>query len=359
MRKTMLVAAWNSVKGMAHRGVWKQCLQSLLLLFGLCLGTGMPKIYAQAAQAPVSHGNLIYEGGRGSASLYAEDIHLLEEKIFTIPERCFDPVCYGHTHNWEYGRIDERTHTRHCAECGEANDLTSPHRAGSWERDTIFYGGNSYPAKRYTCVCGYQWSMEMSHTLIYEAVDEGNHQGRCALDGTPYCRGCEPSVEEHYTWYYEMGEDELHHEKICFDCGCRMEETCSFDEMEGDESRRVCVCGRSVEREEGSETPEADDAPEPSDEPETEEPPEVPDEPGTEDEPGLPDESGTEDAPETPDKPETGDTPETPDKPETGDTPETPDESGTGNTSETPDPPVTEDMPITPEPLTATLPESG
>lgn len=328
MRKAMRKAPENSVKGIAHRGVWKQCLQILFLLFGLCLGAGMPKIYAKAAQAPVSHGNLIYEGRQGIASLYASDIHLLEEKISTIPEQCFDPVWYSHTHNWEYCRINERTHTRHCAECGDANDLTSPHRAGSWERDTVFYEGNSYPAKRYTCACGYQWRTEMNHTLIYEAVDEVNHRGRCALDGTPYCQGCEPSLEEHYAWYYEMGEDDFHHEKICYDCGYRVEEDCRFDETEDEESRRVCVCGRSAEREEGSETPEAGDTPETPDEPETGEPPEAPDEPETED------------APETPDEPEIGDTPETPDEPETGD------ESGTGDAPITPvisDPHETED----------------
>lgn len=302
-----------------------QCLKTLLLLLGLCLGTGMPKICAKAAQTPVSHGNLIYEGRGASASLYAADIHLLEEKISTIPEQCFDPVWYGHTHNWEYCRINERTHTRHCADCGDANDLTGPHRADSWEHDTIFYKGNSYPAKRYTCACGYQWSMEMRHTLIYEAVDEMNHQVRCALDGSPYCQGCEPSVEEHYAWYYEMDEDELHHEKICIDCGYRIKEACSFDETEGDESLRVCVCGRSAESEEESETPETDDKPETPNEPETGDPPE------------LPDESGTEDTAENPDEPETDDAPENPDEPESDDAPGIPDEPGEEDTTEIPD----------------------
>lgn len=221
------------MRKIVQRRVGKQLLQTLLLLIGLCFGVRMSNVQAQAAGTSVSHGNLIYEGGRESAALYAADIHLLEEKISTIPERCFDPIWYAHTHHWEYCRINERTHARHCADCGDANDLTSPHRADSWEHDTIFYEGNSYPAKRFACACGYQWSMEMSHTLIYEAVDEVNHQGRCALDGTPYCQGCEPSVEEHYAWYYEMGEDEIHHVKICVDCGYRVEEVCSFDETEG------------------------------------------------------------------------------------------------------------------------------
>lgn len=317
MRKAMRIAARNLAKGIVHRGVWKSCLISLLLLLGLCLGTGMPKIYAKAAQASVSHGNLIYEGKRGSAALYAADIHLLEEKISTIPDQCFDPVCYAHTHNWEYCRINEKTHTRHCADCGDANDLTSPHRADSWEHDTIFYEGKSYPARRFTCACGYQWSVEMSHTLIYEAVDEVNHQGRCALDGTPYCQGCEPSVEEHYAWYYERGEDEAHHEKICVDCGYRIKEVCSFDETDDDESLRVCVCGRSAEREEGPETPEAGDTPEISDKPETGDPPEAPNESGTENAPDTPDESESEDTPGTADESENEDTAEMPDTSET------------------------------------------
>lgn len=285
----------------------------LFLLFVLCLGAGMPKMYVKAAQTFVSHGNLIYEEGYRNASFYAEDIFLLEEKLSSIPERCFDPTCYAHTHNWEYCRINERTHTRHCADCGDANDLTSDHRADRWESDTIIHEGKSYPAKRFTCACGYQWRMELSHTITYEAVDEWSHRGRCALDGTSYCQGCEPLVEEHYAWYYEMCEEELHHEKICFDCGYQIEEACSFIETEGDEGQLVCICGRSVEREEESETP---------DKPETEDPPEAPDEPESEDPPEASDESESEDAPGTPDESENEEQPGTPDESENEETSE-------------------------------------
>lgn len=319
-----------------------------LLLAVLCFGVKMPNVHAEAARASVSYGNLIYEGSRGSASLYAADIRFLEEKISAIPERCFDPAFYAHIHNWEYCRINENTHTRHCAECGDANDLTSSHRADSWKRDTIIYKGKGYPGKRFTCACGYQWSMETGHTPVYEVVDEMNHRSRCALDGTPYCRGCEPSLEEHYAWYYEMEEDGSHHEKICFDCGFRMEETCSFEKADEDDDLSVCICGRIAERKEESETP---------DKPETGDPPEAADESESEETPGTSDESGSEEAPGTGDTPETPDPPGTPDEPGDEDMPATPDEPGheeapgTGDTPETPDPPGTPDEPETEETL--------
>lgn len=258
---------------------------------------------------------------------------MLEGKISTIPERCFDPVCYAHTHNWEYCRINERTHTRHCEDCGEVNDLTSVHRADRWESDTIFHEGRTYPAKCFTCACGYRWRMELDHTITYETVDESSHRGRCVLDGTVYCQGYEPSVEEHYAWYYEMDEDGIHHEKICFDCGCRMEEVCRFSEADEDENLRVCICGRSAEREEESETP---------DKPETGEPTEDPNEPGSEDPPGTSDEPGDEDPPEIPDESENDDPPETADESEN-------DESE-NDESENEDPPGTPDEPGSEEP---------
>lgn len=338
----------KTTRGIVRRRMGIQLLQTLLLLIGLCFGVRMPNVHAQTVSTCSSHGNLVYEGKRGSVALYAADIRLLEEKISTIPERCFDPVCYAHTHNWEYCRINEKTHTRHCTDCGEANDLTSSHRADSWERDTFFYEGKAYPGKRFTCVCGYQWSMELSHTMIFEVLDEVNHHSRCALDGTPYCRGCEPSVEEHYAWYYEMGDDEFHHEKICFDCGFQIEETCCFDVAEDEEGRHACICGRREKREEESET---------SDEPETGEHPGDPDEPGAEDVPETPDEPGTEDVPETPDEPGTEDAPETPDAPEINDPSETPDEPETGGVPETPALPGTGDAPVAPE--MSALPGAG
>lgn len=73
--------------------MWKPLLRTLLLLTTvLYFGVKMPNVQAQTEGTCISHGNLIYEGKRGSAALYAADIHLLEEKISTIPEQCFDPA---------------------------------------------------------------------------------------------------------------------------------------------------------------------------------------------------------------------------------------------------------------------------
>lgn len=320
----------KSLEEIVHRRVG----QILLLLFVLCLGTGIPKMYVKAAQTSVSHGNLIYGEGYRNASLYAEDIILLEEKLASIPERCFDPLCYAHTHNWEYCQINERTHTRHCEDCGEANDLTSVHRADRWEIDTIFHEGKTYPAKCFTCACGYQWRMERNHTITYEAVDELSHRGRCVLDGTGYCQGYEPFDEEHYAWYYETDEDGIHHAKICFDCAYQMKEACSFGEPEEDEGQRFCICGRCAAQEEEPEAP---------DKPETEDPPEAPDESESEDPPGTADESESEDSPEAPDEPGSEDPPETSDESENEEPPGAPDESESEDPSGISDRPGTGD----------------
>lgn len=294
-------------------------LRTFLLVIGLYFATGTLSV--QAAQLPVSHGNLIYEDGRGSACLYAADILLLEEKISSIPERGFDPLCYAHTHNWEYRDINESTHTRHCADCGEANDLISAHRAERWERDTIFYEGKSYPAKRYTCACGYQWRMELTHNLIYEATDELSHHGRCELDGTPYCTGYDPSEEEHYAWYYEGSDDELHHTKICFDCGYRIEEDCCFLEDENGDGPSACVCGRNAPSEvpdvgEAPELPDTEEEPDEPDQPDTSDVEEEPDEPGISDSEGEPDEPGISDTETEPDVPEEADKPDAEEEPD-------------------------------------------
>lgn len=321
-------------------------LRAFLLWLGLYLGSGALPV--QAAQHTASCGNLIYEDGSRSACLYAADILLLEEKISSIPERGFDPLCYAHTHNWEYRNITEHTHTRHCADCGDINDLTGAHRAERWERDTIFYEGITYPGTRYTCACGYQWRRELSHNLLYEATDEISHRCRCALDGTPYCTGCEPSVEEHYAWYYEMGEDDLHHTKICFDCGCQIEEECYFFEGEDGSDPSACVCGRNAP----SEAPDVGEAPEL---PDPEEEPEKPGISDSETEPGeadKPDDSDPEEEPDESDKPDDSDTekkpeesgdsdpatePAEPDKPDPETGPTQPDKSEAEDDSETPD----------------------
>lgn len=89
MKKT----ARDTIKKQAIR----QFLQVFLLSGGLVIGAGLPKIQAKAIQTVVSHGNLVYEGKRGNACLYAADILLLEEKISTIPAQCFDPASYVDT----------------------------------------------------------------------------------------------------------------------------------------------------------------------------------------------------------------------------------------------------------------------
>lgn len=292
---------------------------AVLLLIGLCLGLTIPKMQAEAAH-PVSHGTFIYAEGKDAVSLYASDILLLEERISAVPDCCFDPACYAHIHRWEYCGINERTHTRHCADCGTSNDLTSVHRAEHCENDTISYEGQSYPVRRFTCACGYQWSTELAHTVIYEAVDGTTHRSRCALDGTSYCKGFEPFVEEHYAWYYEMSEDDNHHVKICLDCGFRMEEDCSFGEAEGEDNPGICICGRNAELK----------AP---DEPETGKETENPDESGTGEEPGSSDEPGTGEESGGSDGPGTGEEPGGSDGPGTGEEPGGSDEPGTGEES--------------------------
>lgn len=332
-----------------RKGLW--FLRAGLLMIGLYFGLTVSEIEAEAAQRPVSHGTIIYTEGGENAGFYAADILLLEEKISAVPERCFDPACYAHDHKWEYRGINERTHTRHCADCGDANDLTCAHRANGWESTVIHYEGKTYPGRRYICDCGYQWNTELSHTFKCEAVDEMTHESRCVLGETAYCKGYEAYAEEHYAWYYQTGEDGFHHRKICYDCGFEMEEACSFDETEGEEGLGVCICGRSA----GSEKPEeTEEKPEESEVPETEEKPDNPKEPETEEEPNVPDGPGTgEDAggsetgegADEPDGPESGKEPDKPDGPETDmpdgeDTEDTPDDFGQPETGEAPEEPL-------------------
>lgn len=312
----------------------KAFLQSVLMLIGLCLCLTMPGMQAEAAARPASHGNVVYT--EGNAGFYAADILLLEEKISTIPDRCFDPACYAHTHQWEYCEINQRTHTRHCAECGAANDLTSVHRAERQESDTIRYEGKTYPARRYTCACGYQWSMELSHTVKYEAVDAMRHRDGCVLGETAYCGGYEPSVEEHYAWYYEMEEDDLRHRKICYDCGFQVEEACSFGETE-EEGISVCVCGRIAPREEGGDVPVTGEPPEAPDTGEETDAPKLPDAGEEAEKPEAPDTGGEADTPEVPDTGEEAEKPEAPDTGGEAEMPKPPDTGGEAETPETPD----------------------
>lgn len=95
----------TTAKRISSSRVLKPLLQTLILLIGIYFAAGMVNVQAQTVSSCASHGNLIYEGKRGDAALYAADIRLLEEKISAIPERCFDPVSYACTHIWESDTI--------------------------------------------------------------------------------------------------------------------------------------------------------------------------------------------------------------------------------------------------------------
>lgn len=107
-----------------------------LLLIGLWFGARMPNVQAQTVSTSASHGNLIYEGNRGNVALYAADIHLLEEKISTIPEQCFDPVCYARPLIYEavngvnYADRYASNTTLYCQGCEEPDEPDT-----SWTED--------------------------------------------------------------------------------------------------------------------------------------------------------------------------------------------------------------------------------
>ena len=189
-----------------------------------------------AGAALSSRGSFVYCGDGTGAQIYAADFFLLRDKLDSIPDMVFEPTRYTHTHQWEYRDINEKTHTRHCGSCGDKSDVVNAHKTQRRVSCTLSHNGEEYPGIRYTCVCGYQWEQEASHTLSFEAVDENVHRSRCCLDGTEYCPGYEPVTEEHYAYFYEPCEDGLHHVKVCMDCGYRHEETCSFILSDGDDS---------------------------------------------------------------------------------------------------------------------------
>lgn len=192
---------------------------AVILLAAACATTGT----AQAKEETfASHGSLVYENGREKIAWYAEDLLLLKEEISSIPEQSYDPVSHTHNHFWIYQDINEKTHTRHCEGCGNTLDTISSHTAVKEENCVISYKEKTYPGRRYTCECGWQWMHEAGHTFLYEPIDAVNHRCRCALDDTAYCLGYEPVIEEHYAYCYSE-EDEAHREKICLDCGYREE----------------------------------------------------------------------------------------------------------------------------------------
>lgn len=193
---------------------------AVILLAAVCATTGT----AQAKEETfASGGSLVYENREGKIAWYAEDLLLLREEISLIPEQSCDPVSHTHSHFWIYQDINEKTHTRHCEGCGNTLDTISSHTAVQEENCIISYKETTYPGRRYTCECGWQWVREEGHTLLYEPIDAVNHICRCELDGTAYCQGYEPVTQEHYAYYYSEDEDGSHQEKICLDCGYREE----------------------------------------------------------------------------------------------------------------------------------------
>lgn len=243
----------------------------LTLMFGLCAAAPAVQVNAmetaqraeqeqtvetqstgtgRAAWAALSsRGTLIYDESEKGAQIYAADFLLLRDKLDSISNTVFEPTQYTHFHQWEYRNINEETHTRHCESCGSASDMVSAHRAQRREGCSIFHNGEEYPGIRYTCICGYQWEQEASHTLSFEAVDENVHRSRCCLGDTEYCPGYEPVTEEHYAFFYKPCEDGLHHIKVCMDCGYRHEEECSFTLPDGDDSGESGSAEGSVEGE--------------------------------------------------------------------------------------------------------------
>lgn len=171
-----------------------------------------------------ARGNIVYQDGDIKAGIYAADFALLYEKAAMGPKEAFDPACYTHIHQWEYRDPGERTHTRHCAICGDAFDLVEAHKAEREDDCMITREGKEFPGRRYSCACGYQWEREKAHVLTFDVVDETCHRSRCLLDGTEYCMGYEPVEEEHYAFYHTPDQTGTYYIKTCIDCGYQTEE---------------------------------------------------------------------------------------------------------------------------------------
>lgn len=241
----------------------KEKMKKLVTVLILPLAVGLFGT-AEAAQAKggeiSSRGAIVYQDDGEKAEIYAADFLLLKEKLDTVPGEIFSPLYYAHAHQWEYKNVNDRTHTKHCAKCGDSYDLTNPHQAVREEECTITSRGKEYPGRRYSCECGRQWVQEAAHALVFEPVDENCHRSRCVLEEEGYCRGYESVLEEHYAYYYVQDPDGVHHRKICFDCAYQVEEVCNFtleswdEEIEPDASVRYCECGNSRQTGEGEET---------------------------------------------------------------------------------------------------------
>lgn len=169
-----------------------------------------------------SRGNLVYREGEKGAQVYAADFILLKDKLDTIPGTVFEPAGYTYSNRREYPDVKGNVLAGYGESCEYALDR----------------------------MCGYH----PEHVLVFEAVDETSHRSRCCLDGTAYCPGYEPVLEEHYAYSYEACDDGRHHEKICVDCGYRSREECSFSlpgaGCDGEDGRCYCWCG-NAERPEG------------------------------------------------------------------------------------------------------------
>ncbi len=196
------------------------CLCCALYMAVWCPRTGLT-VYAKELAA---RGNLLYQDEDGKAGIYESDFLILDEKMSVDSTEAFGPDYYTHTHLWEYRDVNERTHTRHCAICGDEYDLVQNHKAESEEKCTIFAAEREVPGRRFICACGYRWEREAAHELTFDMVDETCHRSRCLLDGTAYCPGYEPVEEEHFAYYHTWDETGDFCIKTCMDCGCQIRE---------------------------------------------------------------------------------------------------------------------------------------
>ena len=247
-------------------------LLAAVLLIGLPLLT---KASEERNSSIKSSGNIIYKSSDGSVELYAEDIALLQERLASVPDEIFSPVLYSHSHSWEYFDITSKSHTKHCAECG---DVIEKHKASIVSSCTISYGEKEYLGYKKSCKCGYEWEEEQFHNIVYESKNDSSHTLSCALSGTLFCSGMDSLEEEHSMMSFAMDQsyhmescagcgftnfikkehsmiyyatDESHHMESCAECDLEGEEQeCSFDEEvteeDQEETRKYCKCGNYI-----------------------------------------------------------------------------------------------------------------
>lgn len=250
------------------------------------VGLGMWTVSARAEERTLaSSGNIVYREDGREVAFYMEDLSLLRDKISTIPADVFAPGRYANARRQKDRRVNRENPVQYYEICDSEYDRICSHTAVREEETTITWHGKNYPGRRYTCDCGYQWVSEVSHTIVYDAVDSDSHRSRCELDGTEFCKGYEPVTEEHCDYRYEICQDGIHHRKICVDCGyCIAEEACSFTvnveaggEDDRDPSLLYCECGNGKRPEEVGHEPAAGEEGE-TEEPETSQESETPEE---------------------------------------------------------------------------------